>query len=275
MKTATAKTKICIIIGDPVAHSLSPRMHTAAYKALGIDDQYIFIAAQVKSPDLSASIAGIKAMGIHGITCTMPHKTDVMNYLDAIDTAAEKIGAVNTIVNENGILKGYNTDWLGIVTPLKKMTSLKGKKIAVIGAGGAARSAIYGLKQSKADIYVFNRNFERAQQLAQEFGITPKPMSEIRYIKNCDIVINTTPLGMHPYEHISPVPKEYLTSTHIVFDVVYSPYETQLLKDAKTIGARIIHGIEMLLHQGTAQFELYTGKKAPEEEMHEILNSKY
>ncbi len=270
----TAKTKICIIIGDPVAHSLSPRMHNAAYKALGIDDQYVFIAAQVKSQDLADAATGMRAMGIHGITCTMPHKIDIMQYLDSIDTAAQKIGAVNTVVNENGILRGYNTDWLGIVTPLERITKLQGKKAAVIGAGGASRAALYGLQQNKIFVCVFNRSLDKAQELAQEFAVSAKSLEEISDIKHYDIIINTTSLGMHPHEHETPVPESYITSDHIVFDVIYSPYETRLLKEAKKAGARVIHGVEMLLHQGTAQFELYTGKKAPEKEMKRVLNIK-
>src|SRR3990167_7491456 len=136
----SAKTKMCIIIGDPVEHSLSPAMHNAGYEALGIDDQFVFTAATVKSENLKKVIKAVQAMGICGLTCTIPHKIEVMQYLDEIDEVAKKIGAVNTVLNMSGKLIGYNTDWLGVIKPLEKYSKLRGKKVAVIGAGGAARA---------------------------------------------------------------------------------------------------------------------------------------
>src|SRR3990167_2361987 len=141
----SGKTKMCIIIGDPVEHSLSPAMHNAAYKALGIDDQFVFTAAHVNVKDVKKVVDAVRVMGIRGLTCTIPHKIEVMKYLDEIDPIAQKIGAVNTVVNDNGILKGYNTDWLGTVTPLEKIITLNDKNVALIGAGGVARACGYGL----------------------------------------------------------------------------------------------------------------------------------
>ena len=130
---------MCIIIGDPVEHSLSPVMHNAAYEALRIDDQFVFTAARVDIKHVRQVVEAVRVMGIRGLTCTIPHKIEVMKYLDEIDETAKKIGAVNTVVNHNGVLKGYNTDWLGVATPLERITTLKGKRAAVVGAGGAAR----------------------------------------------------------------------------------------------------------------------------------------
>lgn len=271
----TAKTNICMIIGDPVEHSLSPQMHNAAYEALGIDDQYIFTAAQVKIEDVKKVVDGMRAMGIHGLTCTIPHKMEIMNYLDEIDPIAKKIGAANSIVNNNGKLIGYNTDWLGVLTPLEKITKLKGKQVAVIGAGGAARAMAYAVTSKGAKLAVYNRTIEKAKELAEEFDGVGKSLEEISEVKNADIILNATSLGMHPQEHETPLPKKYITKKHIVFDAIYVPFETRLLQEAKGQGAQIIHGLEMLLYQGLPQFELYTGKKAPEDVMRKVLMSKF
>ncbi len=268
----SGKTKLCIIIGDPVEHSLSPAMHNAAYESLGIDNAFVFTAAHVRVEDVKEVARAVRVLGVRGLTCTMPHKIEIMKYLDWIDPIAEKIGAVNTVVNENGILKGYNTDWLGVVTPLEIHGSLKNKKVALFGAGGAARAVCYGFVQRGAKLTIFNRSIEKAERLAEEFGAevgTALDMSLDEY----DIIFNATTIGMGEHANESPIPKSQIQSKHIVFDAIYSPYETKLLQDAKEQGATIIHGTEMLLHQGVAQFELYTGKKAPENVMREVLLS--
>lgn len=286
----SGKTKMCIIVGDPVEHSLSPAMHNAAYEALKIDDQFVFTAAHVNVKNVKQVVEAMRVMRIRGLTCTMPHKVEVMKYLDEIDPVAEKIGAVNTVVNEEGVLKGYNTDWLGIVTPLEKILSvgedprvlpklkgdninpfLQNKRVAVIGAGGAARAMVYGLTINGARIKIFNRTLEKAQQLATELNCDTGRLDQVAEIKNYDIILNSTSLGMGDHINESPVPKEYLTHKQIVFDAVYIPYETKLLKDAKEKDARVIHGIDMLLYQGTAQFELYTNHRPPEDVMRDVL----
>lgn len=263
-----------MIIGDPVEHSLSPEMHNAAYKALGIDDQFIFVAAHVRPENLEQTIAGVRAMHIRGLTCTIPHKTAVKQYLDALDETVEKIGAVNTVVNDNGKLTGYNTDWLGVVAPLEKVTSIKNKSVAVLGAGGAARAVIYGIVKQGGNVTIFNRTIEKAKALAAEFGCDFASNEAFEKIKSMDIIFNATSVGLHPHETETPLPKHYITDKHIVFDAIYAPFETQLLKDAKAQGATVIHGLEMLLHQGTAQFQLYTGQIAPEDVMRKILMEK-
>jgi len=247
-------------------------MHNAGYEALGIDDKFVFIAAQTDVRDIKKIVEAVRAMGIRGLTCTMPHKIEVMPFLDEIDPIAQKIGAVNTVVNENGHLKGYNTDWLGVVTPLEKHVSLSGKKVAIIGAGGAARSMAFGVLQKGATLAIFNRTLAKAERLAQEFGAQARNMSQIELVKDFDIILNATSLGMGEYVDKTPVPKEYLHNHHIVFDAVYVPRETQLMKDSAEQGARIIYGSEMLLYQGVAQFELYTGEKAPIDVMREVCS---
>ncbi len=272
----TAKTQMCIIIGDPVEHSLSPKMHNAAYTTKNIDDKFVFTAAKVAPSDLETVVKAVRAMGIKGLTCTIPHKVEVMQYLDEIDPVAKKIGAVNTVVNDNGHLKGYNTDWLGTVTPLEKHTDLQGKKTALIGAGGAARGIAFGILEKKGDLTIYNRTIEKAEKLAKELskdyeGISFESLEKINQVSEADIIINATSIGMAPHEDKSLIPAELIQSNHIVFDAVYTPYKTKLLRDAQSQGATTIPGLEMLLHQGTAQFSLYTGVQAPEEVMRQSL----
>ncbi len=271
----SAKTKICLIIGDPVGHSLSPAMHNAGYEKLGIDDQFVFAGVNVKITDVKIVIKAMRTMNLRGITCTIPHKIEVMRYLDWIDPVAKKIGAANTVINDKGILRGFNTDWLGVIKPLEKMTKIKGKKAAVLGAGGAARAAIYGLVEKEAKVTIFNRTVEKAVTLAKEFNCRGQSLDKIGEIKNSDIIINSTSIGMRPLENETPVPKKFINDKQIVFDIVYVPFETKLLKEAKERGAAVIRGVEMLLHQGTAQFELYTGQKAPLEVMRKVIYGKH
>ena len=272
----SGKTKMCIIIGDPVEHSLSPAMHNAAYKALGIDDQFVFTAAHVKVEDIEHVVTAVRVMGIRGLTCTIPHKMEVLPYLDTIDPIAKKIGAVNTVVNENGVLTGYNTDWLGTITPLQQALSarnqnLDGKKVALIGAGGAARAMAYGVVTGGATISIFNRTLENATELANEVGGEAHSIDQLELVRCADIVINSTPMGMGEQIDNTPVPKKYISKNQIVFDAVYAPRETRLLREAAEQGAQCVYGWEMLLHQGTAQFELYTGHKAPVDVMKSVL----
>lgn len=271
----SGRTKLCVIIGDPVEHSLSPAMHNAAYEALDIDGEFVFVASHVKIEDIKEVVRAVRVMNIRGLTCTIPHKLEVMQYLDEIDPIAEKIGAVNTVVNEKGVLKGYNTDWLGTVTPLEnKIGSLNGKSVALVGAGGAARAMAYGVLEKGATLSIFNRTKEKAQALADELGtdISVFSYDEMQNeIPRHDIILNATSLGMGGQINETPVPKEYIQKDQVVFDAVYAPRETRLLKEAEEKGAITIRGIEMLLHQGTAQFELYTGRKAPVDVMRKVL----
>ena len=257
-----------MIIGDPVEHSLSPQMHNEGYKAIQIDDQFVYVAAQVTGEKLNDAMYGIRSMNIKGITITHPHKITVMQYLDEIDDIAKKIGAVNTIVNNQSKLTGSNTDWIGVVKAIEKTTSLKSASVAIIGAGGAARAAVYGITLKEAKVKIFNRTLQKAATLAKDFSCEFRSLEDINEIKNMDIIINLTPVTM---DGMSLVDKQLITNKHIVFDAVYSPFETKLLHDAKEKGATIIHGTEWLLYQGLAQFEMYTGRKAPTEAMRKVI----
>lgn len=273
MSKISAKNKICMIIGDPVEHSLSPVMHNRAYKALGMDNEFVYIGCRVRIENIRDALNAIRVLGIRGVSCTLPHKVEIVKYLDKenVDPVALKIGAVNTIVNDNGVLRGYNTDWIGVVKPLEQITNLKGKSVAILGAGGAARAMAYAMSSSGAFFTVFNRTLEKAVDLSRDFGGLARSYKDIEEVKQMDIILNATPIGMRPNQNETPLPKQYISKKQIVFDAVYNPFETKLLKDAKEQGAMIIHGTEMLLYQGTAQFELYTGRMAPVEEMRKVL----
>lgn len=266
-----AQTKPCLIIGDPVKHSLSPVMHNTAYQKLGIDNQFAFLAAKVKPVDLRSAVKAVRALNIRGLTCTIPHKTAVIPLLDRLDPLAKKIGAVNTVVNQHGLLTGYNTDCFGALTALEKVVKLTKQKVAVIGAGGAAKAIVFGLVSKKLKVTVFNRTFKKAQTLAKKTNCQAQLLTNLSLIKNMDIIINTTSVGMVPDHKRSLVPKNLIQPHHLVMDIVYSPLKTQLLKNALSKKAKIIHGLDMLLYQATAQFELYTNHKAPVSVMRQAL----
>lgn len=250
-----AKTKVCCIIGDPVEHSLSPAMHNAAFNAAGLN--FIYIAFRVAN--LRAAIEGVKSLGIAGISVTVPHKVEIVNYIDEIDEIAQKIGAVNTIINKKGKLLGMNTDWIGALKALSDTVDVKGKKVGLIGAGGAARAISYGLTQKRAQVYVFNRTISHANQLLSDFHLRENSsLTDLKLLRSMDVIINTTSVGMQN-EYELPIPPEAITSQQVVFDIVYIPKETKLLKQAKKVGARVIYGYKMLLHQAVEQFKLFTG----------------
>jgi len=267
----SAKTKLCLVIGDPIRHSLGPQMHNAAFKELDIDDEYVYIACNVSPDSLGDFIGGVRAMGIRGVSCTIPHKTAVMKYLDSVDPVAEAIGAVNTIVNDGGVLTGYNTDWLGVVIPLEQLGPLKDKKVALLGAGGAARAIAYGLTERGARLTIYNRTLEKARELAEEFKADASSLNALEAIKGMNIIVNASSVGLHPNSNATPIGRQLITNRQIVFDIVYAPYETRLLREAKQQGAQVIHGTEMLLQQGMAQFKLFTGHDAPEDTMRRAL----
>lgn len=261
--------KICLIIGYPIKTSRSTSIHNAGYKRLGIDDEFIYLRAEVKPKDLKMAIDEVRGLGIRGVSVAMPHKQEVMKYLDKIDKEAKIIGAVNTIVNDDRKLTGFNTDYIGALVALEKKINLKDKKVAVIGAGGAARAIVYGLTKKGAIVKIFNRSLDKAKSLGQEFGCEYEDLKNIGEISNMDIVVNATSVGMN--EDKSPIDKKFLNKNQIVLDVVYTPKETILIKEARKKGAKVILGYEMLLYQGVEQFKLYTGFDAPVNAMREVL----
>jgi len=262
--------KICLIIGDPVAHSQSPAMHNAAFKALGIDSQYTFLAKQIKPDELANEMqAELHAFNICAFAVTIPHKEAIINYLDEIDETAKEIGAVNTILNKNGILIGYNTDWKGAINSLLKYTPLKNKKAAILGSGGTARAIAYGLCMEGCEVTIYSRNWEIGKKIAEQYGCKIYSWENHDEATNADIIINTTPIGR--VDNASPISIDSIKDKHIIFDVNYKKGSTQLLHLAKQKNATTIDGLEMLLQQGVLQFELYTGLKAPEEAMRNAL----
>lgn len=260
---------VCMIIGHPVRQSLSPKMHNAGYRALGIDSRFVYVVKKVAKNNLKSALEEARFLNVRGISVTIPHKQNIIKYLDAINPVAKEIGAVNTVVNDTGKLTGFNTDWTGAITVLEKKVALKGKKAAVIGAGGAARAIVYGLIKKGAAVKIFNRSKEKAKKLGQEFGCEYNSLDALAELSNMDVIINATPVGMSQDESL--IDKKFINKDHVVFDMVYTPKNTRLIKDAKAKGAEVILGYEMLLYQGIAQFELYTGMKAPIKAMRKAL----
>ena len=271
MTQAPSNPSLCLIIGDPVAHSLSPRMHNAAYREMNI--QYVMGAARVTEESLREAIAGVRALNIRGLACTMPHKVSICALLDELDPVAMAIGAVNTVVQEKGKLTGFNTDWLGILRPLESKISVRDKRVAVLGAGGAALAAVYACVTAGAVVTIFNRTVSNALSLAKRFGVEVSPLHDSCELARFDIIINTTSVGMSPNVSQSPLAESQIHAHQVIFETIYYPHETQLLRYANTKGATILRGLDMFLEQGAAQFELHTGVKAPRETMRNEISS--
>lgn len=260
----TTETQICMAIGDPVKQSLGPSIYNDIYAQVGLDGKYVYLACNIKVDELKDFINAVKVLNIRGISCTVPHKGEVMKYLDEIDEVAQKIGAVNSIVNDNGQLKGYNTDWIGIVKPLSKVVDISGKRIALIGAGGAARAVAYAVVSNGGNLSIYNRTQENAKKIIDDFGGKSGPLDSPDIAK-ADIIINATSVGMHPETDKSPISKSLMNPEQIVFDAIHTPALTQLQKDAQDIGAKTISGREMFIYQGIEQFRLYTGIELDEQ----------
>ena len=251
---------------------MSPAIHNAAFEKLALN--YTYLAFNVN--DVEGAIRGMRALNIRGFSVTMPHKIEAMKYLDEIDSVAQKIGAVNTVVNNDGRLKGYNTDWVGFVRSLEAQTPIQDKRIVILGAGGAARAVAFGIEQRGGKMTILNRaqEIEMAQSLATELNCPWGSLSQLDSVTEADIVINATLLGMPPHDDKTVIESHHLRAEQVVYDVVYNPLETRFLREAKDRGCRVIPGYEMLLLQGVEQFELWTGKTAPVELMRTILKDR-
>lgn len=265
------------VIGDPIRHSRSPLMLNRAFQEKQINAAYA--AFHVLPEQLERAFQGMKAMQFGGLNVTIPHKVAMMSYVDEIDESARAIGAVNTIVNHNGLWKGYNTDGIGYVRSLKEESGivLKDKHIVVIGAGGAARGIVYALAQEQpAIIYVVNRTEARAVQLAESLGeyalMRALGLDAMHRIEHeIDLVINTTDIGMHPHIDAVPIDLAFLKPHMTVSDIIYNPRQTKLLKEAKRLGCQIHGGLGMFIYQGAYAFEYWTGEAAPVAAMREIV----
>jgi len=275
----SGKTHVCCIIGDPVEHSLSPLMHNAAFRETNQD--YIYVPFNVKMAELSRAVHGIRALHIEGVNVTIPHKVEVISYLDEIDPLAEKIGAVNTIVNRGGHLKGYNTDATGFYEALMAAKcSPEEKQVVILGAGGAARAISFILAEKGAELTIINRRPDRAKELAERIflhfkhrvtSLAWEPGNLKTALAKADIIVNTTSIGMYPDVTGIPFPITLINPHHVVFDIVYNPYKTRLLAGAEKFGARIITGLEMLLWQGAESFRLWTGVEPPVQAMRKAV----
>ncbi len=255
-----------ILIGNPVEQSLSPVMHDAALKQLGVSEKYVAFCVQ----NIGGAMEGLRAMNIRGASVTIPFKVAVMEYLDDLGEDALDIGAVNTIVNHNGRLCGYNTDWLGLILTLKKAMTVKNKTFVIVGAGGTARAAAYGILREGGFPIIVNRTLKKAEILSEKMRCPFYPLSEVGRIK-ADGLINTTPVGMYPHRSKTPVAASVLRNYKYVMDVIYNPLQTRLLADAERQGCRIFPGVDMFVHQGAEQLKLWTGKEPPRALMKKVI----
>lgn len=275
----SGKTKVCGLIGDPVEHSISPTMHNAAFAFSGLD--YIYVPFRVTPTGLGEAINGMRALNIRGLNVTIPHKVAVLPFLDEVDSLAKQIGAVNSIVNDGNILKGYNTDSDGFVQVLLEGGIDPGhKRVTVLGAGGAARAVIFGLASRNAEITILNRieDFDRAIDLsASVANIFKQEVRALELTENnlanimgkTDILVNATSVGMIPNRNSTLVDKKWMKPELVVYDIVYNPVETRLLREAREAGAHTMSGLEMLVRQGAMSFEKWTEQPAPVEVMRE------
>jgi shikimate dehydrogenase len=271
----SGKTVVCGIIGDPIEHTVSPAMHNAAFRELSLD--YVYVPFRVKAENISQAVLGLRALNIRGLNVTIPHKKAVLSILDEIDPLAERIGAVNTLVNNNSLLKGYNTDASGFIKSLEaEKVKTENKNVVILGAGGSARAIVFILADRGADLIILNRHLEPALGLANWIRKTFRRETKALELSNknlketlsgADIVVNTTSVGMAPQSGESLVPGRLWKKDLTVVDIVYNPLQTRLLTEAAGRGAKTISGLEMLVWQGAAAFELWTGKKAPIEVM--------
>ena len=281
------KTKILGVIGDPIEHTFSPAMHNAGLNALNLN--YIYLPFHVKAQRLSAAIEGAKALGIQGLNVTIPHKQDIIDSLDEIDAVAEMIGAVNTVqFNCNGdeiLTKGFNTDGYGCVRAIEEKTVVKDKKVTITGAGGASRAVAFQIANSGiSELSLLNRNADKAESLANDLktnlgtididiNINAYDLDDLkRELDSSDIFIDTTPIGMFPnVDDKSIASADMLHEDLVVNDIVYTPMETSLIKEAKKANAEVVYGYKMLLYQGIRSFEIWLGQEAPVDVMEKAL----
>ena len=260
-----AATRVYGVAGDPVSHSLSPALMNAALRRETVNGVYLALHAKT----LKDLLACVRDIPIHGLSITMPYKQAIIPFLDNTDTHTAKIGACNTVVRaQDGKLYGFNTDTAGVVRPLQQRLELENAKILVLGAGGAARAAVFGLKERGAEVYILNRSVAPAQKLARSARARLIKRPDLKKV-SFDVIINATPVGMGNTRE-SPLNANEIKA-RFVFDMIYDPAETRLLKLAREAGAEVIPGIEMFVQQAARQFEIWTGKPAPLDEMFYVV----
>lgn len=279
----TTTTGLCAVIGNPVGHSLSPAIHNAAFDALNLD--FVYLAFRVE--DLPNALAGMRALpNFRGMSVTIPHKIEAMRYVDEVAEVDRSIGSINTIINDNGRLRGFGTDGPGALKALVDGgVELAGKSVLMLGAGGAARAIAFTLARSAglARLILLDINEGMLQGLAADLregtaarieaeGLTDGALE--RAMAHADVIINCTPIGMHPNVDASLVPAGLFRPGQAVFDIVYTPLETRLLADARACGLRVISGVEMFINQAVLQFREFTGVDAPVEVMRRVVMEK-
>ena len=278
-----AETKVTGLFGYPVEHSLSPAMHNDAFAELGLNN--VYLPFSVAPDDLEQAVAGVKGLNIAGVNVTIPHKQNVIPYIDQLSEEAELIGAVNTIVNDNGTLVGHNTDGRGFIRSLQEETNFtaSGQQVLIVGAGGAARAIAFQLAlEGIEQLLITDLEFAKAESLSTEIAknvavdATAIKQEQIKEVmETTDLLVDATPVGMHPNEDVEPVVStELMHGDLIVYDVVYNPRETVLLKAAEQAGAQPVSGLGMLLYQGVIAFELWTEKEAPVAVMRDALENR-
>ena len=279
----SGRTRVLGVFGYPVGHSLSPAMHNAALAAAGLD--YVYVPFEVEPERLGEAAQAIRALGIVGINVTIPHKEAIIEYMDEVSEEARLIGSVNTIHNHEGRLKGYSTDGEGFLESLRSEGfGPEGKRAVVLGAGGSAKAAVYAMAKSGVRVTVANRTPERGAALAEQINailsrdsVDALPLTESeglqRRIREADLLVNCTSVGMSPNTGDTPCPKEMLHPRLLVYDLVYNPVRTRLLSEAEEVGARSMNGVKMLVHQGAESFRIWLHRDPPLDTMEQIVVS--
>lgn len=284
MPPIDAKTKLCAVIGHPIGHSLSPELHNAAFAALGLP--WVYVAHDVAPGQLAQAFGGVRAMGYRGLSVTIPHKVEALRCVDEVDETARAIGCINTVVNDGGRLLGSNSDGLGALGALREAgADPQGKRVLVLGSGGAARAititiareappeqmVILGIEMDELDCLLADVQ-SRGKAAVRGGRLTERSLGQ--EMPQADILLHCTPVGMHPNEQRSLVARPLFRPELVVFDVVYNPRRTKLLRDAEAAGCRTIEGLEMFLGQAYVQLELWTGQQAPREVMRRVVEAK-
>ncbi|MGB9082180.1 MAG: shikimate dehydrogenase [Desulfuromonadaceae bacterium] len=282
-KIITSSTKLCAVIGNPIGHSMSPAIHNAALDFLNLD--YVYVAFKVE--DVKNALSGMKALtNFRGLSVTIPHKMEIIKYVDEINDLDRSIGSINTVISENGKLIGMGTDGPAALKALVDAgVVLHGKNVVMVGSGGVARAIAFTLAQKggvgKISLLDIDQNMLQGLALDLKSGtnadieaFASNDASIANVMSYADVIVNCTPVGMHPHEGVSIIPAELFRDGQAVFDVVYNPIETKLLSDAKSRGLIAVSGVDMFINQAAMQFEHFTGVKAPIEEMRRVLMEK-
>jgi shikimate dehydrogenase len=274
-----ARMRVCAVIGNPVEHSLSPILHNSAFEKEGLPICYVAFRVE----DLAAAMAGVRGFNLLGLSVTIPHKVEVLAYLDEVEDTARQIGSVNTVLNRDGKLIGFNSDGMGALRAIEEARiDLAGRRIAILGSGGAARAIAFSIGKAAGleEMVLFGVEREQCRRLAEDlqkvlaFPVRWFDQSQAnlaRYLRDADGIVHCTPVVMNPHPDASLVSKDLLRAEQFVFDIVYTPMKTRLLRDAESVGCRIVPGVEMFLYQAVFQFECWTGRKAPLALMRQVV----